>query len=414
MVRLIPLAMATDTRSEQVMVRNQTMPTRRRRLGVEVLEDRLVPATVLTTLDTNGDGAVDRVLNEVSFIRIVHSDNSMKTYQLGTGWTFLTSTATNTDGDDKNAADLAFKLSNGIIRIIHDRTRKVSDYNLGPSPTLLTATTTNASAGTDLVFTVPQGLRIIDDNKKVVRKYNLNGPWQQLAGAPTNLDFDPQTEITYTVPGGIRVINDSSGTSTFYEIPGPWRLLTTGDFDGKTASVQNQTVATDLVFAVPAGLRIVHEANRTVSKYFSSTGFWNLVSLGTQDGAPSSTNTDKSLGNELVFDMGGGKIAVINDALRQVTQYTVGNNWSIITVANTDGAPGNELVFQVGTTVRIIRNASRTTATYGLGQAFTFLEAINLDPPDQPRPGLELRFQVGSRVIVISDETGKKFEQPPA
>ena len=125
----------------------------------------------------------------------------------------------------------------------------------------------------------------------------------------------------------------------------------------------------------------MHDATATVKTY-SLAASWQFVIA---------TNTDGRAGNELVFSR-IASIGIFHEASAgTLTQYFLGDTPVLLDAVDTDGRAGNELVFDVGNTVKIVRDANRTSRSYFLSDAWTYLGALQVDG----FPGLELLFSSG-------------------
>ena len=82
--------------------------------------------------------------------------------------------------------------------------------------------------------------------------------------------------------------------------------------------------------------------------------------------------------------------------------YTIGPTWILVAATDTDGRPGVDLAFNIGSRVRIVHDATSFVRDYQIAPTWSLTAFADTDG----LPGSELVFNLGSSVRILHDSTG--------
>lgn len=107
-------------------------------------------------------------------------------------------------------------------------------------------------------------------------------------------------------------------------------------------------------------------------------------------------DTDGQPGAEVLVNVGGNKIYVINDRNRSTyTYYMNGTSWSMLGSSDMNGVAGNEIVISNGAYLHFINDAAKTTKQVYVGNPpWSLYGFANTDG----RPGNEAQISINGRI----------------
>ena len=343
-----------------------------RGLHLERLENRLL-LTLLGSWDTDGDGALDDVYDDGSYVRIERANGSSKSYHLGSSWSHLETVDTN------GIAGQELVFNTGLnVEIIRDFDRSSTDYFLGSSWSHLETVDTNGIAGQELVFNTGLNVEIIRDFDRSSTDYFLGSSWSHLETVDTN--GIAGQELVFNTGLNVEIIRDFDRSSTDYFLGSSWSHLETVDTNGIAGQ--------ELVFNTGLNVEIIRDFDRSSTDYFLGSSWSHLETV----------DTNGIAGQELVFNT-GLNVEIIRDFDRSSTDYFLGSSWSHLETVDTNGIAGQELVFNTGLNVEIIRDFDRSSTDYFLGSSWSHLETVDTNGI----AGQELVFNTGLNVEIIRD-----------